>query len=73
MISPVLPLYYRTKQAILRYVEDHELQPGDVLPTEHDLEREFQVSRVTVRRALSEFERGQGAAWHRPRHLRRAG
>jgi GntR family transcriptional regulator len=57
MISPVLPLYYRTKQAILRYIEDHELLPGDVLPAERDLEREFAVSRVTVRRALSELER----------------
>jgi GntR family transcriptional regulator len=55
--SPPLPLYYQVKQAILRRIEDGELRPGELLPAERELERELQVSRVTVRRALSELER----------------
>lgn len=57
MIEPLLPLYFRAKQAILRLIEDRGLQPGDPLPTERDLETTLNVSRVTVRRALAELER----------------
>lgn len=57
MTEPLLPLYFRAKQAIHRLIEERGLQPGEPLPTERELEDTLQVSRVTVRRALTELER----------------
>lgn len=50
-----LPLYYQLKQTILRQVQSGELSPGDVIPTEKELEARFGVSRITVRRALADL------------------
>lgn len=36
---------------IREYIIDHHLQPGDRLPTEHELSERFGVSRVSVREA----------------------
>ncbi len=50
-----LPLYFQVKQSILRQLESGDLAPGDVLPTEKELEGRYGVSRITVRRALTEL------------------
>ena len=34
-----------------------QLQPGDKLPTEEDLVKQFGVSQITIRNALSNLER----------------
>jgi GntR family transcriptional repressor for pyruvate dehydrogenase complex len=53
---------YRVKRASLteqvshqlqRYIEEHDLQPGDELPTEMELTQMFGVSRTVIREGLS--------------------
>ncbi|MCG8515430.1 MAG: GntR family transcriptional regulator [Halanaerobiales bacterium] len=50
------PLYFQIKSEIKRKIEDKEWQPGDLLPTETELEERFSVSRTTVRQAISELQ-----------------
>jgi GntR family transcriptional repressor for pyruvate dehydrogenase complex len=53
---------YRVKRAslteqvshqLLRYIEEHDLRPGDELPTEMELTQMFGVSRTVIREGLS--------------------
>jgi len=63
--SPV-PLYYQVKQSLLEKLEDGTWKPGDLVPSEQELQEVYGVSRITVRQALSElthegrFERHRG-------------
>ena len=50
-----LPLYQKVKNHLENLILNKQLQPGDQLPSESELEEEFAVSRVTVRRALQEL------------------
>lgn len=50
--SPV-PLYLQLKAAIASRIAHGELHPHDKLPSERELCRDFGVSRMTVRQALS--------------------
>lgn len=52
--SPV-PLYYQLQQILLHQIESGEFNPGDPFPSENELEEKYGVSRITVRRALSEL------------------
>lgn len=61
-----LPLYEQLKRSLLERIEEGHLQPGDRLPSEKELEAEFGVSRVTVRRALQDLS-------HEDRIIRVAG
>ena len=60
------PLYHQLMQRITDDIEKGRYQPGDRIPPEHVLEKQYEVSRVTVRRALAELtaeghlERKQG-------------
>lgn len=55
---PQQPLYQDVFETMVDEI-DHGIYDGDgVLPSESQLERRFQVSRITVRRALSELEQG---------------
>lgn len=60
------PLYQQLMREIRTYIEKHGLQPGDLLPTEQQLQEWYGVSRFTVRKALDELailgivERRQG-------------
>ena len=62
-ISPVidrdspLPLYVQLKDALLRLIQIGHFQEGDSIPTERELGESFQVSRITVRRAIAELSR----------------
>jgi GntR family transcriptional regulator len=47
-----VPLYYQLKQALTKLIEE-SFQPGDLLPTEAELESRFGVSRMTVRLATN--------------------
>ena len=63
-----IPLYYQLKQWIIEQIERGDLKPGDVIPSERELSEEFEISRMTVRQALTELvnegklvrERGKG-------------
>ena len=54
--SPV-PLYYQLQEVIRTRIENGEWGPGQQLPPEADLCKEFNLSRGTVRQALSDLVR----------------
>lgn len=67
-----LPLYHQVRQRLERWIERH-LEPGAELPTEAELMEAFDVSRVTVRQAISELLADGALFRPKPRsRLRRA-
>lgn len=50
-----IPLYYQLKERILGQIESGELVEGDQVPSEQALSSRFELSRGTVRQALSEL------------------
>jgi GntR family transcriptional regulator len=52
-----VPLYFRLRQQIRLRIEGGEWPAGERIPAEHELMRQFGVSRATVREALSELVR----------------
>jgi GntR family transcriptional regulator len=50
------PLYYQLKLILLEMIREQNLVPGDRLPTEEQLQQQYNLSRTTVRRALHELE-----------------
>lgn len=53
--SSPLPLHYQLKQRLLGLIRDEGINPGDLLPSEKDLEELYGVSQITVRRAMREL------------------
>jgi len=47
-----LPLYAQVEQALLGFILEGGLQPGDRLPTEAEMAETYTVSRATIRQAL---------------------
>jgi GntR family transcriptional regulator len=47
-----LPLYQQLQRALRRAIENRLFEADDALPAERDLAAEFDVSRITVRKAL---------------------
>jgi len=66
--SPV-PLYYQLKEIFRSWITSGKFAAGERFPSEGELQKQFKVSRMTVRRALSELasegflvrERGRGS------------
>jgi len=52
-----IPLYFRIESLVRNRILNGQLQPGDKLPTEEDLVKQFGVSQITVRNALSNLKR----------------
>ena len=50
--SSSLPLYQQLQRALRQAIETHVLAPDDALPPERDLAIDFNVSRITVRKAI---------------------
>lgn len=48
-------LYDQVRQDIQARIENGEFKPGELLPTEEELCRQYNVSRITVRRAISDL------------------
>ena len=46
------PLYLQLQRALRRAIDQHILGPEDALPAERELAADFEVSRITVRKAL---------------------
>ncbi len=51
-----IPLYLQLKEYLLKSIET-EYRPGDRLPSEGEIERQYGVSRITVRKAIEELAR----------------
>ena len=51
------PAYRRIQLALQKRIEGRELQSGDVVPSERDLARTYNVSLMTARHALAELQR----------------
>jgi GntR family transcriptional regulator len=72
---PSLALYTKVEETIAAEIADGEYRPGDQLPTEDQLLQRFEVSRITVRRAIQnlvqrgllEIRRGRGTFVLEPR------
>ena len=56
MNSEKKPWYLQIKDYLLNEITEKRLQEGDMLPSEKELSEKFQVSRITVRRAMAELE-----------------
>jgi GntR family transcriptional regulator len=73
--SSPIPLYYQLKQLLAERITTGEWLPGDMLPTEEQLQEQYGLSRTTVRQALKELEieelisryRGRGTFVSRPK------
>lgn len=61
-MDPHLPRYYQIEQAILALIQNNQIEPGEQLPSEAELAQQFQVSRITAKRALDDLVR-QGWAY----------
>jgi DNA-binding transcriptional MocR family regulator len=48
----IVPLYKQLFHYLNSAIENHEFKPGDRIPSENELAREFNISRVTIRHAL---------------------
>ena len=74
-----LPLYHQVREALLTLIVEGGLQEGSLIPTEREIGEKFQVSRITVRRAIDELVRegylvaqqGKGTFVARPKIDRR--
>ncbi|HOG49421.1 MAG TPA: GntR family transcriptional regulator [Lentisphaeria bacterium] len=53
--SSPLPLYYQVKKKIINEILRKNLQKGDRIPKEIDMCATYDVSRITIRRAISEL------------------
>ncbi len=49
------PLYHQLKELVRQQIEQGELRPGEMLPTEKSFEQKFGLSRITVRQALGKL------------------
>ena len=59
------PLYVQIKESIIEYILQNNLQPKDLLPSERELTEYFQVSRLTVRKAIDQLG-DEGRVFRRP-------
>jgi len=60
-----LPLYYQLKELLKRGIEQEAYHPHDRLPSEIELSKQFDVSRMTARRALVDLE-NEGFVYREP-------
>jgi GntR family transcriptional regulator len=51
-----LPLYIQLKNIIEDKIKEEDWKPGDIIPSEKELQQQFEVSRITVRQAIKELE-----------------
>lgn len=62
-----IPLYYQIELRLREAIETGRYRPGDRLPPESELQREYNVSRVTVRTAIGRLEEDGLVTTHRGR------
>lgn len=52
--SPV-PIYYQLQEQLKNMIEKGELKPGDLISSEREYAERFQISRMTIRQALTKL------------------
>lgn len=52
-VSSFVPAYYRLAEDLKQKIEAGELKPGDAIPSESQLSKQYQVSRMTVRQGVT--------------------
>ena len=70
-----IPLYYQLKEILLQKLQTGEWSEGSMIPSEKDLQKAYEVSRVTVRRTIELLakegflnkKRGKGTIVKKPR------
>ncbi|MDQ7094433.1 GntR family transcriptional regulator [Desulfosporosinus sp. PR] len=73
--NSVIPIYYQLYKLLEGQIRRGELKPGECLPTENDIALRYEISRMTVRRAISELvsagmvyaQQGKGTFVARPK------
>ena len=55
-MAPKVPAYRQAQIAIKRYIEEHRLRPGDLLPSEGQLARDMGMSRLSLREGVKTLE-----------------
>ena len=55
-IESEVPLYFQLVKVIKSFISAKALMPGDLIPGEYDFCKAYDISRSTVRRAISELE-----------------
>lgn len=50
-----IPLYFQLKEIILKEIQEGTLQPDDLIPTEAEFCEMYDISRTTVRQAITEL------------------
>ena len=53
--NDIIPMYYQIAKYYEKKIRLREILPGEALPTESEISTQFGVSRMTVRRAISEL------------------
>lgn len=53
--ASIIPLYQQLKDIIMNDIEDGNLKPGEQIMTEKEFSEKYQVSRITIRKALAEL------------------
>jgi GntR family transcriptional regulator len=53
--SNPIPLYIQLKDLIVEKIENAEWKPGETIPTEMELQKQYNLSRTTVRQGLAEL------------------
>lgn len=48
-----LPIYYQIEEHIKDLIDRKQLKPGDCLPSEREFAEQYQVSRMTIRQAIT--------------------
>lgn len=73
--NSIIPIYYQLAKIFERDILAGKMKPGDILPPEHEIASKYMISRMTVRRAISELiaaglaysQKGKGTFVARPR------
>jgi len=55
-VTTRVPAHRQAQAAIKRYIEDHHLKPGDLLPPETQLARDMGMSRLSLREGVKSLE-----------------
>lgn len=50
-----VPLYYQVEQILKHEIESGKYKPGDLIPTEAELQERFNLSRATIRQAIADL------------------